>query len=66
MMIESVEVLVGGLAVSTVLVLTLMTISLVLSIRAGLRKPWAVTGLVAGLCGGVLIVLITGASLFLM
>jgi hypothetical protein len=66
MMIESVEMLVGGLAVSTVLVLTLMTISLVLSIRAGLRKPWAVTGLVAGLCGGVVIVLITGASLFLM
>jgi hypothetical protein len=65
LMLDSVQVLFGVLAVSNVLVLTLATISLVLSIRAGLRKRWALTGLITALCGGALIVPISGLVLLL-
>jgi hypothetical protein len=63
---QSAAIFFGGSAVSVLVVFVMATIALVLSIRTGLRKPWAITGLVTSLFGGVLVALIcVGCFLFL-
>lgn len=66
MAFESEFVLLGGAVFSIVLIFVLAILSLVLSIQAGLRKAWAITGLITSLCGGLIVLLLGGGYLMMM